>query len=268
VTRECDSAPKRLTFGKWWNGLPPETREVLRPHRDRLVRAFRKPRKDDLRWWYEVGQSVQELFPRNDRRHGKGFMELLADMIEPGRDSTKKSLITYLYRFREFAQKCDRREVADLAAKVRNGLITTCHVTFLLTVTDKNTKTRGEFLAECLKHGWSANELKRQVQNDRIGLTSHGGRRSKARTASNPAVAARDLVVRTRGWKACHQAYFKARSAPLRKLPKVVNKALLRQIEEASTSLDEIAKLVAEAQGILGPLVEKLRAKLPSKKTR
>jgi len=235
-----------------------EERKALQPRLDELLRLYRKPRTRDLGWWYAVGVCVKDLLPSDRRGYGLSI-ESIADKLKPGRDRNTKRLTVFLYRFRDFAVKFHKADVRKLEAKIRAGQITADHITYLLSVNDANSKARQEFLDEAVKNGWSANELRRAIQDDKLeGLTKCGGRRPRPRTTTNPAIAARDIVVQARRWNTCHDQYF-ANDGLLIAIPKPYGPQLLRELEAALDGLRTVAKQAAEARKVLKPIVEKIQ---------
>ena len=169
--------PKNGTFSQWLEQQPQGKRGRLILLRDRLVRLFHDPHRGDIRWQYAVGKTVLGLFPADDQRRGQGFMEMLGDLVEPGRDRSDKSIITALYNWRSMAVRCSPEEIRAFAAKVRTQALTAQHVVYLVSVSpENNTISRGEFLQNSITHDWSANQLRREIQADRKHLTSFGGR--------------------------------------------------------------------------------------------
>lgn len=257
-----DTVPARKIFDEWIKSQPKSRHAQLERSRDRLLLLFRTPRRNDLIWWYDIGVCVLKIFPPEDKHYGDRFMELLANLVKPERDPAKKTIVTELYQCREFARKCDREEARQLAAKVRQKVISRQHVAYLITVDEEdNTKTRDTFLDECVWYGWSTHELQREIQDDRRpGLTRFGGRRPRARTTSNPAIAARDIVVQARAWIARHDQYFGAPDSPLRKLRRPYTDTHLKQLEAALEMLGEVAKLSVKAHKMLESLLRRARA--------
>lgn len=244
-----------------------EQRKALQPRLDELLRLYREPRTTDLGWWHAVGVCVNDLLPSDRREYGLSI-ESIADKLKPGRDRNTKKLTVFLYRFRDFAMKFRKTDVRKLEARIRAGQISADHVTYLLSVNRSNSKTRQTFLDEAAKNGWSANRLRRAIQDDkRQGLSKCGGRRPQPRTTTNPAIAARDIVVQARRWSTCHDQYF-GNSGLLKKLPKSNSPLLLRELEAALAGLREVAKQAAEARNILKPIVEKMRTAVTSVSSR
>ena len=179
-------------------------------------------------------------------------MELIADVLEPGRDPSQKSTVTRLYVYRSFAERCDKGEARALAKMVNRGELTAQHVAYLLTVEPgSNSKTRAQLLAACLKNGWGANELRRQIQsNKRHGPGSAGGRRFKARPTTNAAVAAREVIRATDILIDMLNTYFSHKGAPLQKLPKTPGD-LSRDLTKLEEGLSKVLELAADAKGVL-----------------
>ena len=253
------TTPQYGTFDDWLEQQPQQERGKLCRLRDELVRLFGNPRRSDIRWWRAVGTCVVKLFPAADKRRGQGFMEVLGDVAQPRRDRSQKSIITFLYWARELAQKLSREEVADLGKKVRAQQITMTHVINLLSIDDtNNTQSRAQFLRACLREKWSANRLKREIQGDRRHLTSFGGRRSTVRTSTNPAVAAREMIVRSESWAACCRQYFLVKGAPLAKRRQRCSPRLARELVRALQEVTELADLARKARGILRQIVGEL----------
>jgi len=262
-----NSTPQNATFEQWLEQQPKGKRHSLGQIRDRLVGLFRDPQRDDIRWQYKVGQYVLQIFPVDDQRRGQGCMEMLGDLVEPGRDRAKKSIISNLYAWRSMAVRCSPEEVKDFAAKVRAGVLRPQHVAYLVSVDAENNSTpRAKFLRECVKHSWSANQLRREIQADRKCLTSFGGRPTQPRTKSSTALAARDIIVRARGWVACHQQYFEGRGAPLARSQRKCSPRLRRELELALDGLQEVSESVAKARKILSKILSRLPEKCQSQR--
>lgn len=215
--------------------------KALKPRLDELLRLYRKPRTRDIGWWHAVGVCLNDLVPSDCRKYGLSI-ESIADKLKPGRDRNTKKLTVFLYRFRDFAVKYRKSDVRKLEAKIQAGEISADHVTYLLSVNQSNSKTRQTFLDEAVKHVWSANRLRRAIQDDKLeGLTKCGGRRPKPRTTINPAIAARDIVVQARRWTTCHKEYF-ANDGLLIAISKPNSSQLLRELEAALDGLRTVAK--------------------------
>lgn len=259
MTKKKNSKPKPQTLDEWLRSLPTSTAQRARQHRTRLKRLFRNPSRDDVTWWYRVGECLVGLSDASEGNYGVGLIELMADEIEPGRDPAKKSIITELYLYRDLARHLSSAEVGELAKKIEEGVIFARHVAILAGLDDK--VQRDNLLEKCVQNRLSANELRRQVQNLR-GPAGFGGRRPKPRTKSNRELAARDIVVQARRWEACFKPYFKAYRAPLASLPRVVDRDLLRELEAALDAVQQVSRLASEAERLLLPVVKKARAKV------
>lgn len=212
--------PPYRTFDEWHAQLPKKEQETLKPYRDKLLRLYGKQSTTDIGWWHAMGVCLDRLLPGCRNRDGASFIELIADKLEPGRNRETKRLTVMLYRCRSFATKYGAAEVRDLKAKIAAGQITTDHVTYLLSVNKSNSKTRDSLLSDAVENRWSANQLRRAIQDDRQALSKCGGRRPEPRTTTNPAIAARDIIVQARRWSACHTEYF-GRRGLLTKPPQV-----------------------------------------------
>lgn len=246
---------------RWLEQQAPKQVPVLRRARDRLASLFRDPQRCDVAWWYAVGQCVLTLFPPSDQRRGRGFMEMLGDVAEPGRDRSRKSVISFLYWARELAVKLGRAEVADLGRKVTTGTITVTHVLNLLAVDEKNnTHSRSWFLRECVKRQWGANQLKREIQGDKRSFASYGGRHAIVRTTTSPAVAARETVVRSTAWAACCRRHFLDRGAPLARPCRGSDPQLSRELVQALQAVSEVAALATQAKRVLKRVVSRMPA--------
>ena len=137
----------------------------------------------------------------------------------------------------------------------------------LLTLEKSSRKARAKLLAECVANGWSTNELKRRIQGKKKHLSSFGGRKSHARTTSNPALAARDIIVRAMGWAECFKSYFEIPDGPLAKSPDDPSDRLRAELEKALEVLPQVARQAKEAQKLLEPIVKGLRpAEMAEKK--
>jgi len=250
----------------WWDNLTGRRRWSLDRYLRQLRDLFETAQKDDLLWWHRAGLCVLNLSPPDDQRYKQRFMEWLADQLDPGRDPARKSIVTFLYQLRELTRKLDQTEVDALAARIKGGELSIQHVANLLTVDEKlNTKTRARFLRECLKHGWSSNELLRQIRANKQGIASRGGRRAQVRPAASPAAAAQDIVVLANRWKA-REPYF-ADQGPLAAIPSCKSRAGMSQAQRERKQRQLIQQALPEMEKALKQLQEVLQLARTGKST-
>jgi hypothetical protein len=202
-------------------------------------------------WWWRVGKEINALF-EEESRYSASLMELLADALQPDRKKEQKGPVTLIYQIRKFAQTYPTQSQAQRLAKhCAAGRMTLQHVRFLLTVDpERNSKTRGAFLKECLAQRWPANELYRRIQDDKRAFIRFGGRRPQVRTTTNPALAARDIAVRARAWEASLEAYFGDDNGPFQDID-LNDQELVRELTAAIMGLGKVAKLAQKGTKIL-----------------
>lgn len=255
-------AGTKRRFGRldeWLAQVPARKRKTAELQRARLVQLFEDPKRLDVIWWRQVGACLQMLSRAAPKNYGSGLIELVADLVEPGRKPDQKAAVTQLYLYREIARKMDQSEIRKLAKLIREGHITASHVVNLATMDESD--DRKEMLAQCLKNGWSSHELKRQIQGMN-GLGSLGGRRFRPRVTTNPGVAAREVILQGERFIASCEAYFQ--EGGVLETAVDVDNAVLRELEKAQGKLEKIAEKTAHARDRIGQSIAKSRGKTRS----
>jgi hypothetical protein len=246
-------------FGEWLAKQPVGRRSKLRRAKDHLLALFQEPKKGDIRWQAKVGTCLLRFLPPGGKRQDIGVIPMLADLVLPGRNPAEKSILTSLFLWQSMAKRCTPAEIRDYAAKVRAGTVTSQHVAYLVSVIRKaNKTTRAQFLRKCISEGWSANRLRREIQNDRLQLVSFGGRHYQPRATSSPSLAAWEIVTRARAWMACYERYFQSHSAPLARMPRTCSPRLRRELLRALECLKDVAKSARTAHRTLRAIVSRL----------
>lgn len=140
-----------------------------RPDFKELVALLDDPRSD-LLWYHQLGEKVEHLVPRRDRKYGDGQMETLEEELA-GRMSKNQ-----LWDVRAFYGTFSRSEVRTYAklALARDFELTWSHLTHIKSIDDE--KLRTNILMRCIKKKWSSNELRRQIKAA-LGRRSQGGRK-------------------------------------------------------------------------------------------
>jgi hypothetical protein len=231
----------RLSYDDWRNSLSEHERRRLDLEFEKLLGLFQMQETTSIRWWHKVGERINKVFSIGERHPS---IEVLANELEPGRETDQKSLNTNLFLYRNFAQRFNREEVSDLAKSVKQQDLSVSHVRCLVNVDKKNnSKSWEDFRDESVAQGWSANQLKREIQEDKSELTRTG--RSKGpRTKSSTAVAVQQINSLAQEWLACDGQYFQKNSAPLKRIPKRASKRLQNQIEKARDQVREVASII------------------------
>ena len=227
----------------------------------------KKERWNDLTWWHNVGTCVAQFLPKEDRHKGDNVIELLANALQPGRELKDWTLPHVLYRARDFVDKYKNRKDAEALGRKRNAKnkpLTRLHVSVLLTANDDQ---REKFLAACLKNSWSAQELRRQIQNA-TGRKGTGGRPPKPPTYSSAGVVLRDITVMANRWTAYHKVWFIGWKAPRRSIrAQDQDNDTLHEIKKAKEGLESVRDNVEEALKKVESLEIQLKSKLSAGST-
>jgi hypothetical protein len=235
-----------------------DLRGVLR-ELHRLIKD-KKEGETDLAWWHDVGTCVAQFVPKGNRRYGDNVIELLANDLRPDRDLNDWTLPNSLYRARDFVDKYKRRKDAESLGRRRNAddkPLTRLHVSVLLTV--KDDAQRRKFLERCLKESWSAQELRRQIQNATGRKRGTGGRSPSPPKYSSAGVALRDIKVMADRWTAYHKAWY----IGLRRLPVTDhNETMLQEIKDAKEGLMSVRNDVDKALKQVEMMEHRVKSKL------
>ncbi|HPM82742.1 MAG TPA: hypothetical protein PLF81_18690 [Candidatus Anammoximicrobium sp.] len=259
-----EGAGTKRRFGQlneWLAEVPPKSRKGAVQQRDRLVELFRAPRRLDVLWWRQVGVCLQKLTDAAPKNYGSGLIELVADLVEPGREPDQKAAVTQLYLYREIARKMKQSEIRKLAKLIREGRITASHVVNLAALDES--LERDKMVTQCLTSGWSSHELKRQIQGMN-GLGSLGGRRFRPRATRNPGVAAREIILQGERFIASCEAYFQEGGVLQKSPPKNADDAVWRELERVHGKLKEIADKAAQSCARIGQSISKSPGKTRS----
>ncbi len=240
------------------------------PQKVRMQRAFKelcclieKEDKQNLDWWHAVGRQALILYPIDGQHFGQNFIQKLAKGLPSPNNRPKSELptsyeqdrVNTLWSSRKLAHRFSKKKLQNL-----DRTLTVHHIMGLLTINNKNHKSWEKFAAECIAKGWSAHELRREIQNDRGVKSSAGGRRPKPKTTVTAAIAVRDLILSARRWLACYEQCLEGHERPLKNVPKAeFNKILLKEVTEAAELLKDVGTSVEKACHTLQSLAEKIQ---------
>ncbi len=167
-----------------------------------LRRLLSKPDKKNFRWWFDLGSELLRIHPEPEagqkRPRGMKTMQKLALQLDG--KAPEKARITLVQ-----ARKLAMRFSTWKELKKFQGDLGIWHVMTLAAVDERkgNTKSMEKFRDDCVANGWSVNDLKRAIQNDK-GNKQASGRRPKLRPPATPAIAVKDLYFAARQWMAYH----------------------------------------------------------------
>ena len=258
-------ALKYASIDEWLKGQP--DRKELRGTLRELHRLIKDKENGwaDLAWWHDVGTCVARFLPKGDRCHGDNVIELLANALQPGRDLGDWKLPNVLYRARDFVGKYESRKDAENLGRKRNAdnkPLTLLHVSVLLSV--KDDAQREEFMDRCLKESWSAQQLRREIQNTTGRKRGTGGRSPSPPKYSSAGVALRDIANMANRWTAFHKVWF----VGLRRLPVTnQNESMLHEIENAKEGLKYVRDDVEEALEKVQSLERQVKSNLSAGST-
>jgi hypothetical protein len=128
-----------------WMALSPRTQKTILSLRQKLG-ANSQPTLAD---WRRLGVLAERLWLEPSHTYGKQHVQALAELV--GRPPDR------MYQARKFAQLYSAAETADL-----EGQLSWFHFIDLLGL--KNVEQRRKFQNECLKKGWNARQLKREIR--------------------------------------------------------------------------------------------------------
>lgn len=144
----------------------------------RLRQLLRSRRQTDLKWYYQVGKTVQAIYPvQTGRSYGDSIVSQLAKALEASQAHYgQTALMDLMWRARDFVLKYSPTQVKRLSAvkKTSGYRFAWTHITYLLGAEDEHRK---QLQAECWKQEWSTGRLLAEVKRRRGGKLSGGGRR-------------------------------------------------------------------------------------------
>jgi len=210
-----------------------------------LRRLLSNPDKKNFRWWYDLGSELLRVNPEPEagqkRPRGTKIIETLALQLHGEAPHNAK---TTLWQARKLAVRFNKWE----ELKKFQGDLSIWHVMSLMAVDEKkgNTKTKEEFHDACVAEGWSVDDLRREIQNDK-GSKQAGGRRPKLRPPATPAIAVKDLYFAARQWTAYHDECLTGPRPILKHARRAdCNPSLLRDVKKAIQGLKDVRGVVRD----------------------
>jgi hypothetical protein len=220
-----------------------------------------KPDKENLRWWHEVGVQLLVIHPvpppGTKRPYGTKLVEDLASYLS---NEKLPNATNTLWLARRLALRFKRWKQLEKF----QGYLSIGHVMALLAVTERSgSKSSMEELRDrCVAEGWSVEQLKREVQNDR-GFKLASGRLPEPLLAATPAIAVKDLYIAARRWKTYHQQCLAGPRSVLKHARRADYSAILLDgVEDAIQGLEDVQEAVKDELKQLRELARDIKAAL------
>ena len=229
--------------------------------RAELRRLFTKPDKQELRWWFDVGQQALLLHPETEpgakRAYGTKTIEDFARRLS---EDKLKYTTNMLWQARKLALRFKSWKELEKF----QGKLSVWHVMTLLSVDEKRGSKRSmdELHDRCVAEGWSVDRLKREVQNDK-GNKMASGHSPEPLLPATPAIAVKDLYIAARRWMIYHDKCLTGRRPILKHARRAdCDGNLLRDVEKAIQGLEQVEEAVKEELQQLRQMAKNIKTAL------
>lgn len=217
-----------------------------------------------MRWWFDVGHLVLLLHPRPEpgakRHYGEKTTWKLAQQFRPDDETKAKTMSDMLVQAHKLALRFDDWKKLEEF----QGALSIWHTMSLLAVdaTKGSKSTMEEMHQRCVAQGWSVEQLKHEIQNDK-GVRRKSGRHPKPLGPATAGIAATDLIVAARRWTTYHKEWLTGRKSVLKRARRTdYDSTVLRDVEEAIQGLEDVQYAVKGELMELRLLAKKIKSAL------